>query len=103
MNGTVPSGPNGEPVAFPHPGNPSEGAAVYPGHHGAAVNGDSFSDEQVESLSVISRKQDPALAADKSRSFSNGSINGHSHSDELQNAEPQQNGAQLNGHVPAQV
>ena len=66
-NGTATEGPNGDAVTN---GHPTESSTV--------VSGDSFSDAQVESLTVIVRKQDqslsPALPPSASRTFSNGSI-----------------------------
>ncbi|CAO2650314.1 Nn.00g016060.m01.CDS01 [Neocucurbitaria sp. VM-36] len=66
-NGVATEGPNGDAITN---GHPTEDSTV--------VSGDSFSDAQVESLTVIVRKQDqsqsPALPPSASRTFSNGSI-----------------------------
>ena len=66
-NGAATEGANGDAITN---GHPTEDSTV--------VSGDSFSDAQVESLTVIVRKQDqsqsPALPLSASRTFSNGSI-----------------------------
>lgn len=71
------------------------------------MEADSFSDEQVEALTIIVRKQDPAHTSIPSnplasRTFSNGTIDSQSISDELPSLEARQNGPNVNGHVPAQ-
>ena len=73
------------------------------------VNGeeDSFSDEQVESLSVIVRKQEPAqqlvsFHPAASRTFSNGSIDSRNIDDELHKFDSLQANMQVNGNGPSQ-
>jgi la-related protein 1 len=115
------SGPVGGPgmgdaSGFPHPATNTDamspqgpGAPMFPGTHMMPGNmeADSFSDEQVEALTIIVRKQDPAQASIPSnplagRTFSNGTIDGRSTADEPPNLEARQNGPKVNGHVPAQ-
>jgi la-related protein 1 len=85
-----------------------------PPYHGpmpatGPVNGeeDSFSDEQVESLSVIVRKQEPAqqlvsFHPAASRTFSNGSIDSRNIDDELHKFDSLQANMQVNGNGPSQ-
>lgn len=73
-NGTAPEGVNGTAIANGHPiDNATKAVSVEP---------DSFSDEQVKSLTVVVRKQDqpqmPALPPSATRTFSNGSIDSRS-------------------------
>lgn len=71
------------------------------------VEPDSFSDEQVENLSVIVRKQEAKSQGTESkpaasRTFSNGSIDSRSIADELHKFDTRQGNLQANGQSPVQ-
>lgn len=111
------AGPLSAPGA---PGAPHEHG--FPPMNGLGINGtgehgsysrpnpeaDSFSNEQVESLNVIVRKQDHAESKETSshpgatRTFSNGSLDGRHATDEMLTLEARTDGPLVNGHVPAQ-
>ncbi|OCL05107.1 hypothetical protein AOQ84DRAFT_379914 [Glonium stellatum] len=107
-NGPVPENAAPSVLAQPH----LEGAlSPYHGPMPATgpVNGeeDSFSDEQVESLSVIVRKQEPAqqtasFHSTTSRTFSNGSIDSRNIDDELHKFDSLQANLHINGNGPSQ-
>lgn len=97
-NGAAPEGANGSAIPNGHPIDNST----------KAVSGepDSFSDEQVESLTVVVRKQDPsqipALPPSAIRTFSNGSIDSRSGvSEQSEKIAGRQAGVKVNGTGPS--